>query len=55
MGSQRVRRDLVTEQQSEEPGRLDFLSMEHPRVQKTKIPKALYKNLDGIPVALFSF
>ena len=55
MGSQRVRRDLVTEQQSEEPGRLDFLSMEYPRVQKTKIPKALYKNLDGIPVALFSF
>ena len=55
MGLQRVRRDLVTEQQSEEPGRLDFLFMEHPRVQKTKIPKALYKNLDGIPVALFSF
>ena len=56
----RVRHDLVAEQQSEEPGRLDFLSMEHTRVQKAKIPKALYKNLDGTlftlnPVPLLSF
>ena len=45
---------------SVKPGRLDFLSMVHPRAQKTKIPEELYKSLDGmmftlIPASLFSF
>ena len=52
MGLQRVGHNLVTEQLSEEPGRLDFLSVEYPGVWKTKIPRALCKNLDGTLLTL---